>query len=230
METIKKAKQSRVSISNIAGRSAAVAGILVQPIEAKALLVLAHGAGAGMDHSFMNDLAASLSDEGIASLRFQFHFMEDGSKRPDSPKLATATVAAAVQWAVDQGLDLPVFVGGKSFGGRMATTAAALGLIEAVKGIVCYGFPLHQAKAPSVERAKHLQDVRLPMLFLQGTRDALADLSLMAKVSAELRLGKMHVIDGADHSFAVLKRSGRSGSDVLLELSRETRLFCQEQL
>lgn len=222
-------KQTRrnVTISNIAGRTGSVSGILMRPAEARALLVLAHGAGAGMDHSFMNDLATGLGEVGIATLRFQFPYWEDGAKRPDSPKIATATVAAAIQWALENAADLPLFAGGKSFGGRMTTTAASLGMIEPAKGIVCYGFPLHQARKPSVDRAAHLKDVKVPILFLQGTRDALAEMPLISKVTQDLPLAKMHVVQGADHGFAVLKSSGRSHEDVIQELARETLTFCQ---
>ncbi|HYX34529.1 MAG TPA: alpha/beta family hydrolase [Oligoflexus sp.] len=223
---MKNQTQRSVTLTNITGRTGSVSGILVRPADAKALLVLAHGAGAGMNHSFMSDLTASLSTEGVGTLRFQFPYMEDGGKRPDSPKLATATIVAAVQWALNEMSDLPLFAGGKSFGGRMTTTAAALGMIPAVKGIVCFGFPLHQAKEPSIDRAAHLKDVEVPILLLQGTRDALADLPLMTKVARAHPLAKMHVVEGADHSFAVLKRSGRTTADVITELSRETGAFC----
>lgn len=223
---MKKQTQRSVSITHIKGRTGSVSGILDRPADARLLLVLAHGAGAGMDHPFMSDLAAALCNEGVATLRFQFPYMEDGAKRPDSPKLATATIAAAVQWALNQVPDLSVFVGGKSFGGRMSTTAAALGMIPEVKGIVCYGFPLHQARKPSVDRATHLKDVKVPILFLQGTRDSMADLPLMTKVTRAHPLATMHIIEGADHSFAVLKSSGRTSLDVIKELARETHAFC----
>ncbi|WP_141733809.1 alpha/beta hydrolase family protein [Oligoflexus tunisiensis] len=225
--TSRKQTRRDVTISNIKGRTGSVSGILVRPADAVAILVLAHGAGAGMDHPFMSDLATTLGEVGIATLRFQFPYWEDGAKRPDNAKLATATVAAAIQWALERVSDLPLFAGGKSFGGRMTTTAASLGMIESVKGLVCYGFPLHQAGKPSVDRAAHLKDVKVPILFLQGTRDALADLSLMREVARALPLAKMHVVQGADHGFAVLKSSGRSNAEVIPELARETLTFCQ---
>lgn len=178
-----------------------------------------------MEHPFMADLAAALNAVGIAVLRYQFPYMEHGSKRPDNPKVATATVAAAAQWAREHELELPLFAGGKSFGARMTTTAAALGLIPEVKGIVCFGFPLHQAKKPSVERGKHLKDVAVPILFLQGTRDALAELPLIKETVQQLPHGMLHVVDGADHGFAVLKSRGRTHEAVLAELSEATSTF-----
>jgi hypothetical protein len=217
--------QQQVSVGGIEGREAPVSGILMRPAGARVLLVLAHGAGAGMSHAFMAQLAARLAAAGIASLRFQFPYMEDGRRRPDMPRLATASVAAAVSWALAHEPRLAVVCGGKSFGGRMATTAAAAGMIPAVKGIVCYGFPLHQAKKPAMERAKHLQDVEAPLLFLQGTRDALADLPLMKEVARQLPRATLHVVEGADHGFEVLKSSGRSASQVIDELAQQTRTF-----
>lgn len=211
-----------VIIRNINGRTEPVSGLLIRPRDAKSLLVLAHGAGAGMDHTFMEKLANALASEGVATLRFQFPYWEDGKKRPDTPKLATATVAAAVDWALQAEPQLPLYAGGKSFGGRMTTTAAASGLIPAVKGIVCFGFPLHEAKKPSLDRAAHLQKVKVPILFLQGTRDALAEISLMSDVARELPLATMHRIEGADHGFAVLKRSGRNDQEVIQELAQKT--------
>lgn len=222
---MEKSKHRSVTISGIKGRAGSVSGLLVRPGDAKALLVLAHGAGAGMNHPFMNDLATNLADENVATLRFQFPSMEDGGKRPDNVKLATAAIAATVQWAQKEVPDLPLFAGGKSFGGRMTTTAAALGMIPGVRGIVCFGFPLHQAGKPSIERARLLTDVEVPMLWLQGTRDALAGLPLMIEVASGVPRAKMHVIEGADHGFAVLKSNGRNASDVIRELARETRTF-----
>jgi predicted alpha/beta-hydrolase family hydrolase len=223
-----KQTQRKITISGIKGRADPVSGILIRPAEARMLLIIAHGAGAGMDHPFMNDLASALGSAGLATLRFQFPYWEDGGKRPDKPELATATVAAAVQWAREHESDLVLFAGGKSFGGRMTTTAASLGMIESVKGIVCFGFPLHQAKKPSTERAKHLKDVKAPILFLQGTRDALAELPLITEVARKHPRITIHVVEGADHGFAVLKSSGRNHLDVIQELVRETLAFCQQ--
>lgn len=164
-----------IALDNGAGVSA----LLVAPVNAQACLVFAHGAGAGMDHSFMVAIATGLAQRGIATLRFQFPFMQQSSKRPDSPAVAQAAVRAAVAEAAKQLPHLPLFAGGKSYGGRMTSQAQAARPLAGVQGLVFAGFPLHPAGKPSTERAKHLLDVRLPMLFLQGTRDALAELALV---------------------------------------------------
>ena len=156
-----------------------VSGLLDVPLRARACYVLAHGAGAGMTHPFMAAVAAGLGERGVATLRYQFPYMEQGSKRPDAPKLAHATVRAAVAEAVRHVPKLPLVAGGKSFGGRMTSQAQAIAPLAGVRGLAFLGFPLHPAKKPSDERAQHLFDVRIPMLFLQGTRDALADLALL---------------------------------------------------
>ena len=208
-----------------------VSGILRRPDEACALLVLAHGAGAGMRHPFMDRMARELADRGVATLRYQFPYMESGSKRPDRPPLAHATVRAAVAAGMAEAGEsgggrapapaaLPVYAGGKSFGGRMTSGAAAESPLERVAGLVFFGFPLHPAGRPGTDRAEHLQDVDIPMLFLQGTRDALADLDLLRPVLDELGdRATLHVVDGADHSFKVLKRSGRTEDDVMAEIA-----------
>ena len=198
----------------------AVSALLQRPPEAKTLLVLAHGAGAGMRHRFMQDLADRLSDRGVATLRYQFPYMEAGGKRPDRPAVAQATVAAAVSAGRAACPELPLFAGGKSFGGRMSSQAAAEGLIPDVRGLVFFGFPLHPPKREGTERAKHLAGVTVPMLFLQGTRDRLADLDLIRGVTAELGdRATLEVVEGADHGFAVLKRSGRTNDEVLDQLA-----------
>src|SRR5438034_7347544 len=156
-----------------------VSGLLQVPAEARACYVLAHGAGAGMAHPFMAAIANGLAERGIATLRYQFPYMERGSRRPDSPKLAHAAVRAAVLEASRLVPELALFAGGKSFGGRMTSQAQAASPLAGVRGLVLLGFPLHPAGRPSDERAKHLFDVQIPMLFLQGTRDALADLQLL---------------------------------------------------
>ncbi len=197
----------------------AVSGLLALPANPQACFVFAHGAGAGMTHPFMAALATGLAQRGVATLRFQFPYMEQGSKRPDSPKVAQAAIRAAVQAAAQRLPGLPLFAGGKSFGGRMTTQAQAADPLAQVRGIVLVGFPLHAAGKPGDERAAHLAAVKLPMLFLQGTRDTLADLDLIRKVTAKLgdRV-TLHIVDGADHSFHVLARSGRNDDEVREEL------------
>ena len=196
-----------------------VSALLDAPAEARAALVLAHGAGAGMRHPFMAGVAASLTRRGIACLRYQFPSMERGVRRPDAPAVAHATVRAAVTTASLRLPGLPLFAGGKSFGGRMTSQAQAATPLPGVRGLVFLGFPLHPAGKPDDARAAHLAEVRVPMLFLQGTRDALADLALLQPVLA--RLGPratLHRLDGADHSFHVPARSGRTDAEVLESL------------
>ncbi len=196
-----------------------VSGLLIVPPGARACYVLAHGAGAGMAHPFMAQVSAGLAERGIASLRYQFPYMERRAKRPDPPALAQATVRAAMAEAARR---LPAFAlvaGGKSFGGRMTSQAQSLAPLPGVRGLAFLGFPLHPAGKPSEERARHLFDVRVPMLFLQGSRDALADLALLRP--AIDRLGErasLHVFDEADHSFHVPVRSGRRDADVRRDL------------
>jgi len=194
-------------------------GLLEMPVGAKACYVFAHGAGAGMNHAFMASIAQSLAERGIASLRFNFPFMEQGSKRPDSPAVAHAAIRAAVAEAARHMPDVPLFAGGKSYGGRMSTQAQAAEPLPGVNGIVLVGFPLHPAGKPSTERAAHLAGVKLPMLFLQGTRDGLAELDLIKQTTASLgKQASLHVVDGADHAFHVLVRSGRTDPQVREEL------------
>jgi predicted alpha/beta-hydrolase family hydrolase len=196
-----------------------ISGLLQTPTGAHACYVFAHGAGAGMDHSFMAAMARGLAERGIATLRFNFPFMEQGSKRPDSPAVAHAAIRAAVAEASRRLPKLPLFAGGKSYGGRMTTQAQAAEALPGVAGIALLGFPLHPAGKPSTERAGHLPDVQVPMLFLQGTRDALAELELITQTTASLgKRATLHVVDGADHAFHVLVRSGRNDAQVLEEL------------
>ena len=193
--------------------------LLQRPANAKACYVFAHGAGAGMNHAFMEAMAQGLAERGITSLRFNFPFMEQGSKRPDAPAVAHAAIRAAVAEAARHMPDVPLFAGGKSYGGRMTTQAQAAEPLTGVKGIVLVGFPLHLAGKPSTERAAHLDDVKLPMLFLQGTRDGLADLDLITQTTAGLgKKATLHIVDGADHAFHVLMRSGRTDAQVREEL------------
>jgi predicted alpha/beta-hydrolase family hydrolase len=172
-----------------------------------------------MNHAFMTAMADGLARRGIATLRFQFPYMEQGSKRPDAPAVAQAAVRAAALEAARQLPGLPLFAGGKSYGGRMTSQAQAAQPLPGVRGIVFVGFPLHPAGKPSVERAKHLAEVALPMLFLQGTRDELAELELIRQTIDTLDdRATLHVADGADHSFHVLVRSGRTDAQVREEL------------
>ena len=205
-----------------------VSAILVRPASARWLLALAHGAGAGMTHPFMEKLAGELADAGVASFRYQFPYMEERRRAPDSPSVATATVAAAVRAAAEAAPGLPVLAGGKSFGGRMSSQAASQQLLEGVRGLVFFGFPLHPPNKPGTKRAEHLADVQVPMLFLQGTRDTLADLKLLRPICKDLgKVATLHVIETADHSFHVLKSSGKSDADVLRELAETTASWAE---
>jgi hypothetical protein len=193
-----------------------VSGLLLVPAVVRACYVLAHGAGAGMLHSFMSATAEQLADRGVATLRYQFPYMEQGSRRPDAPGIAHATVRAAVAEAATRLPGLPLFAGGKSFGGRMTSQAQAEAPLPGVRGLVFLGFPLHPAKRPSLDRAQHLASVRIPMLFLQGTRDALAEPDLVARVVAELGgRATLTAVPDADHSFHVPARTGRTDAQVL---------------
>ncbi len=193
-----------------------VSGLLCVPDGSRAGYVFAHGAGAGMAHAFMAGFADGLAARGIATLRYQFPFMEQGSKRPDAPPRAHAAVRAAVAEAAGRLPGLPLFAGGKSFGARMTSQAQAASPLPGVRGLVFVGFPLHPAGKPANERARHLSEIGLPMLFLQGTRDALAELPLMQALAQ--RLGDratLALFDDADHSFHVRARSGGSDAQTL---------------
>ena len=193
-----------------------VSALLCRPEHSRACLVFAHGAGAGMNHAFMAAASVGLAERAVATLRYQFPFMERGSKRPDSPKLAHATVRGAVATAADLMPGIPLFAGGKSFGGRMTSQAQAWAPLAKVRGLIFFGFPLHPAKQPSQERAEHLSQIRCPMLFLQGTRDELADVALVRTVTEALgELATLQLFDDADHSFHVRARSGHTDKQVL---------------
>jgi predicted alpha/beta-hydrolase family hydrolase len=199
-----------------------VSGLLLAPQRAPALLVLAHGAGAGMLHHFMEEVAVRLAAHGIATLRYQFPYMEKGIKRPDNEALLTATVRAAVAAAREQVPNLALFAGGKSMGGRMTSLAAAKERLEAVRGLIFFGFPLHAAGRPGAERGKHLYNTNVPMLFIQGSRDTLADLRLLEPVCKGIgKTAELLVVEGGDHSFHMLKSSGRSDDQVLDEIVSE---------
>jgi predicted alpha/beta-hydrolase family hydrolase len=198
-----------------------VSALVEQPAGARCILVLAHGAGAGMRHRFLETLVRELATAGVATLRYQFPYMEHRRRMPDPPSVLTATVGAAVREARAVAPGLPVFAGGKSMGGRMTSLAASEGLTAGVSGVAFFGFPLHPPNRPGTQRADHLSRVHLPMLFLQGTRDQFAELELLQPICAGLgpRV-TLHIVDGADHSFHVPKRSGTSDLDVLRQLVR----------
>ena len=210
--TAPKAKPVSINV----GEAQRVSGLLLLPPQARAIYMFAHGAGAGMTHPFMSAVANELAERDIASLRYQFAYMEQGSRRPDPPKIAQAAVRAAVTEAARLAPGLALIAGGSSFGGRMTSQAQAALPLPGVRGLVFFGFPLHPAGKPSDERAEHLSDVKIPMLFLQGTRDTLADLALIKGVVEQLTpRATLHIEEGADHSFHVLARSGRRDAEVM---------------
>lgn len=200
-------------------RGERVSGLWLAPAAARACLVLAHGAGAGMRHRGMTTLADGLAERGIATLRFQFLYMERRSKRPDPPALAHAAVRAAVAEAHRRAGSLPLFAGGRSFGGRMTSQAQAIAPLSGVRGLAFFAFPLHPAGKPGDTRAAHLLEIEIPMLFLQGTKDALASLDLLQPVVNKLgKRATLVLADHADHSFHALAKSGRKDPEVLAEI------------
>lgn len=210
-----KTKELKLDIERIG----MVSAILTQPANARACYVLAHGAGADMRHAFMGKVAEGLSDRGIATFRFNFPYMENKQGRPDQPAVAHAAIRAAVEEAARLCPGLKLVAGGKSFGGRMTSQAQSKAPLPDVKGLAFLGFPLHADGKPSSERAKHLGDVAIPMLFLQGTRDKLADLGHLKPVVEALGAkATLHEVAGGDHSFAVLKKSGRTNDEALTEV------------
>jgi uncharacterized protein len=192
-----------------------VSGLMQRPEQAFACLALAHGAGAGMTHRFMVAVADGLAERSVATLRFQFPYMENASKRPDRPVVAHATIRAAVATAARLAPDLALFAGGKSFCARMTSQAQAEAPLPLVLGLVFLGFPLHPAGKPATDRAAHLANVRIPMLFVQGTRDALADAGLLVPVVKALPTAQLDLLDSADHSFHVPVRLGVTDAQVL---------------
>ena len=200
-------------------RIGTVSALLTRPDHARACYILAHGAGADMRHAFMEKVAAGLAERGIATLRFNFLYMEKKQGRPDQPAIAHAVIRAAVEEAARLCPGVTLVAGGKSFGGRMTSQAQSKAPLPGVKGLAFLGFPLHADKKPSTERAEHLAHIDIPMLFLQGTRDGLADLGLLKPVIATLGpKAKLHEVAGGDHSFAVLKKSGRTNEEALTEV------------
>jgi len=206
-------------VTIVVGDANSVSGLLQVPPKARACYVMAHGAGAGMTHPFMANFATDLAERGIATLRYQFPYMERGSKRPDPPKLAQATVRAAVAQASRMVPDLALVAGGKSFGGRMTSQAQAAAPLAGVRGLVFVGFPLHAPGKPGDERGTHLCDVHIPMLFLQGTRDEFAELSLLKALVTKLgERATLSLFDDADHSFHVPARSGKKDAQIRAEM------------
>src|SRR2546430_11291704 len=197
-----------------------VSGLLLRPDGARLLYVLAHGGGAGMRHPFLEVVAQRLAERSIATLRYQFPYMEQRGRRPDPPAVAAATVRAAVIEAARVAPGLPLVAGGKSFGARMTSTAQAEEPLPGVRGLVFLGFPLHPPGRPGDSRPEHLAQVPIPMLFLQGTRDDFADLTLLKPLIKRLgQRATLHLVEGGDHSFHVLKRSGRTDADVMGEIA-----------
>lgn len=195
-----------------------VSALLLRPPDAKAFYLFAHGAGAGMTHKAMESSATGLASRGIATLRFQFPYMEKGTKRPDPPRIAHETVRAAAIAALKLAHDLPLFAGGRSFGGRMTSQAQAASPIPGVRGLAFLGFPLHPAGKPGIERADHLSLVEVPMLFVSGERDALAETELLKKVVDGLaNRATLHLVSGADHGLRTPARSGRMPGDAEAE-------------
>jgi predicted alpha/beta-hydrolase family hydrolase len=213
----------QVNISNAIGQ---VSALLMLPPDAWVLYVLAHGAGAGMRHRFLESVSTALADRGIATLRYQFPYMEAGGRRPDPPRVLQATVRAAAARAAEMASGLPLIAGGKSLGGRMTSAAAADTPLPSVRGLVFLGFPLHPPGQPATSRADHLDRVDIPMLFIQGTRDEFARLDLITDVTEGLEPNAMlRLVDDGDHSFGVLKRSGRTPAEVLAEITGTIELW-----
>ena len=197
-----------------------VSALLLLPPDSWLLYVLAHGAGAGMRHRFLESISVALAQRGIGTLRYQFPYMEAGRRRPDPPLVAQAAVRSAAEKATKVAPGLPLIAGGKSFGGRMTSAAAAASVLPGVRGLVFLGFPLHPPGQPGTSRADHLDRVDVPMLFLQGTRDEFARVDLITDVCEGLEPNAtLHLVDEGDHSFGVPKRSGLAPTDVLAELS-----------
>jgi predicted alpha/beta-hydrolase family hydrolase len=225
---VTEAADLRFRISDTIGE---VSAFLLRPPDAWLLYVLAHGAGAGMRHPFLENMSAALAAEGVATFRYQFPYIEAGRSRPDVPATLEATVRAAVAKAGEVVPELPVVAGGKSLGGRMTSAAAAGSTLERVRGLAFLGFPLHPPGQPGTRRADHLQHVALPMLFLQGTRDAFAQIDLIQAVCHTLgSRATLRLIEGADHSFSVLQRSGQTSGQVVDELAGTLARWARAQI
>lgn len=219
-----KQGQLKIAVPDIGDVSAS----WLRPATARWLLVLAHGAGAGMNHPFLGKLSSELAGVDVATFRYQFPYMEQRRRVPDSPPVLKSTVRAAIKAAAETAPDLPILAGGKSMGGRMTSQAAAdhPPEFEKIRGLVFFGFPLHPPGNPGTKRAEHLAQVRVPMLFLQGTRDQFADLKLLRPVCANLgERATLHEIESADHSFHVLKSSGKTEAEIMRELVQSVRAW-----
>ncbi len=222
-------EQLEIVVEGAGGQTLTVSGCLCRPSGASRLFLFAHGAGAGMQHASMEAVAEELARRGTATLRYQFPYMEKGSRRPDRPELLQATVRAANRKAAELAPDLPRFAGGRSMGGRMTTGAQAQEPLPGVLGLALFAFPLHPSGKPSTTRADHLQQIDIPMLFLSGDRDKLADLELFGPVCEQLGpSATLHVLAGADHSFQVLKRSGRTDAEVMEEAGHAFETWAAE--
>ena len=216
------AKRIQFQISEEIGSTS---GLYIRPVKPKFLLVLAHGAGAGMEHPFMETLAQLLAHQKVATLRFNFAYMENGKKVPDRPKKALPAISAAINQAKKIAKGVPVLIGGKSFGGRMCSQLAAIEKLTDIKGIIYFGFPLHAIGKPSIDRAAHLSDIPQPQLFLQGTRDSLAKIDLIKQVCKKLKKAKLEIIEGGDHSFKMLKSTGVTQEEMVEKLAIKAAAF-----
>jgi predicted alpha/beta-hydrolase family hydrolase len=219
-----KKRKLKINVSEDIG---SVSALLILPEDATSLLVLSHGAGAGMEHTFMESLSQELAENKVATLRFNFAYMENGGG-PDRPKKAHPAIKAAVKKAQKYAEGLTLLVGGKSFGGRMTSQVAALGELKEVKGIVYFGFPLHAPGKQGIERAAHLKEIKVPQLFLQGTRDPFAIFDLITQVCDELPSAKLVRMEGGNHSFQPLKKSGITYEEAIRTLAEETAKFAKE--
>ena len=220
-------KESRALV--MVGARGPVSAVLVRPDDATLLYVLGHGAGAGMKHAFMERVTTELGERGIATFRYQFPYMEAGRRPPDPPRVLEETVRAAIAAAHEQAPDLPLIAGGKSMGGRISSHVAADNPPPELKGLVFLGYPLHPAKQPAVKRAEHLSRIRIPMLFLQGTRDDLSDLTWLTPIVEQLGpSATVHIVEGGNHSFKVLQRSGRTDDEVMAEIADATDAWASE--
>ena len=221
-----KVEKIKIPISDL---DLAVSAILTQPEDANALIIMAHGAGAGINHPFMESVANLLFKRKLAVLRFNFPYMDEGKKRPDTKKKAISVIECVIRYA-DSAYEYPLFAGGKSFGGRMTSWAIAESPDLPVHGLIYWGFPLHAPGKPSSERASHLKSLHIPMLFLQGTHDTLANPDLLTSLIKDIPHASLFMEEGADHSFHVLKRSGRTDKEVLAEISDKVAEWISKEL